>query len=362
MTLVGLLGPPDDEELRFLDRRLRHRGARTWSVDLADPAVHLTLDRTGVRCDGRALLDMDAAYVRRVLPRLPRPLRYDTPGGDESAAEWAHWRAPAAAALQRARARLVLALTALEQLARHRPVVNPPLTQELHRLKPWMLHRLRGAGLPLPETAAGTDPDALQALAGALSGRGAQTVAKPLAGIYKTVLRDERQAAAHPWSRRPALVQRRVQGATVRCYVLRGELLAAARIVHGGTVDSSVSQTGVASIPAPPPALREAAEGTARALGLAFCGMDLMEEVADERYLVVDCNLSPMFVAFGALTGCDVAGHLADLLIERARGGSDERPAVLDLVDDAKRLLAGDADLLRLVGGAASTSDPSEAP
>jgi glutathione synthase/RimK-type ligase-like ATP-grasp enzyme len=131
--------------------------------------------------------------------------------------------------------------------------------------------------------------------------------------------------------------------------VVDGQLLTAARIVHGGTVDSSESQTGIEVLDLPASA-RAIAEGTAAALDLAFCGMDLMRESGSGAWHVIDCNLSPMFVAYGRLSRVDVAGHLADLLLARAGHRPDARQAdVLDLVGEAKSLLADDPEIARLM-------------
>jgi D-alanine-D-alanine ligase-like ATP-grasp enzyme len=57
----------------------------------------------------------------------------------------------------------------------------------------------------------------------------------------------------------------------------------------------------------------------AQHLRLAWTGMDLIREKASGDYFILECNASAMFVGFSALTGCDVAGALAELLIELAR-------------------------------------------
>jgi hypothetical protein len=59
-----------------------------------------------------------------------------------------------------------------------------------------------------------------------------------------------------------------------------------------------------------------------------------------------------MFVNHGIMSRCDIAGHLAEHLIELgARGADYRRPRVLDMVDEAKELLAGDPELVRLLQG-----------
>jgi glutathione synthase/RimK-type ligase-like ATP-grasp enzyme len=351
MTVIGVIGPADDQEAKALVKRLEHRGVEPWLVDLGDfpRAMTVSLGSQGLTLDGRPLLDMDAAYLRRVGNGLPEHLRYDVAPFEGGGVAWGDLHEPSLAALRLERRLQTIRASVLEALARHRPVINPPRDQNLHRLKTAMLRRLDRAGLPLPGFAAGTGREALGDFARRQREGWTGLVAKPLAGIYKTKLWTEERWEAHRWGRRPALYQRYIRGDTVRCYLLEGRLISAARIVHAGTVDSSESQTGIDVLELEP-AARAVAEGTAEALGLAFCGMDLMLDGQRGDPFVIDCNLSPMFVNYGRMSGCDVAGHLAEALIARASHREERRPAVLDLVDEAKSLLTGDPELAALLG------------
>jgi glutathione synthase/RimK-type ligase-like ATP-grasp enzyme len=238
----------------------------------------------------------------------------------------------------------VLRNTIIQAVARRAPVINPPIPQNLHRQKPLLFSRLVRAGVPVPPFLCTSEPASAHAFAehGWRSWSG--VVDKPSAGIYKTTLWGDGSAKIHRWQTRPALLQRYIAGDTVRCYVLRDRVVAAARIVHGGTIDSSMSQTGIVPVELTSEQ-RSVAERTARALDLAFCGMDLMVEAAGNQTWLIDCNLSPMFVNFAKLSLVDVPGLLADALIEMAGEKVGDRPAVLDMVEEAKRLLASDARL-----------------
>ncbi|MFH2007486.1 MAG: hypothetical protein ABI333_12950 [bacterium] len=346
MTVVGLFGPADDPEVEALAARLENRGATPWVVDLTDvPArTRVSFADDGVRLDGRPLQDMDAAYLRRVGTRLPDSLRYlgEAPNGPG----WPALFESSVAALRAERAHIALRTAVVESLAAVRPVITPPGPQNLHRLKTHELDRLRAAGLPVPAFWAGSARESLERFAGAAAARWGGGVDKPLAGIYKTHLWTAVRAGAHPWGRRPALCQRYVAGDTIRCYVLAGRLLAAARIVHGGTVDSSMSQTGIEVLELPP-AGRRLAEQAAEALGLAFCGLDLQRDRHGELF-VIDCNVSPMFVNFSKLSRCDIAAHLAaHLIVLASERRPVPRPDVVDLVAGAKALLAGDPEIAR---------------
>jgi len=348
VTVVGLFGPADDAEVEALAARLENRGATPWVVDLTDlpSSTRFSFDSGGVRLNDRSLTDMDAAYLRLVGTRLPAPVSYL--GEVSVTQDWSAQYESSVAALRAERRNIALRTAVVQSLSAVRPVVSPPGPQNLHRLKTHELDRLRAAGLPVPAFQAGSAPEPLERFAGDAQQWGG-AVDKPLAGIYKTHLWTAERSRAHPWARRPALCQRYVAGDTIRCYVLAGRLLAAARIVHGGTVDSSSSQTGIEVIELPP-AGRRLASRVAQALGLSFCGMDLQRN-RDGELFVIDCNLSPMFVNFSKLSRCDIAGHLADHLITLASERRPvPRPDVVDLVADAKSLLSEDPEIARRLG------------
>ena len=350
MTTIGLFGPPHDQEVSALAQRLRHRGVEPWVVDLgAFPGeLKLCWDEAGPRVDGRPLLEMDAAYMRRMGSGLPDHLVYDEPAPELPAEQWRGLYRSSAEAMRAARENHSVRTAVVCQLARRRPVINPPHKQNLHRLKLQQLPLLRRAGLPVPEFSAGSASGELERAAGRLLRRFGAAVDKPLAGIYKTLPWSAELHAARPWEQRPALFQRLIGGDTVRCYVVGGRLLSAARIMHGDTVDSSMSQTGTEVLQLAPEAVA-VAQGAAQALALDFCGLDLLLEHDTHEVFLIDCNLAPMFVNYGRATRCDVAGRLADLLIHRAGGAARGRPAVLGLVDRAKDLLADDPELARLL-------------
>jgi glutathione synthase/RimK-type ligase-like ATP-grasp enzyme len=339
---VGIFGAPDDQEVRALAKRLADRGAEPWIVDLAAFPHTLRLAwRNGfLLLDGRDTREMASAYLRIVGRNLPAHAQYGEAGATTTDETWTGLYASTVAAFRRERANQALRNALLQKISRRCKVINPPVPQNLHRQKPLLFSRLARAGIPVPPFLATSDSRAAATFAQRAASDWIGAVDKPCAGIYKTLLWDSRRAPEHRWGTRPALVQRYIRGDTIRCYVLRFQAITAARIVHGGTVDSSMSQTGIELVQLTE-VQRGIAERTARALDLAFCGMDLMVDSSSGTTWVIDCNLSPMFVNFARLTLVDLPGLLADYLIELATGEqARQRPAVLDLVEDAKRMLA----------------------
>ncbi len=352
MLTIGLFGPSNDPEVCALAKRLEGRGVEPWIVDLAAFPQSCSISaRSGFEVDGRPLLEMDAAYLRRAGYNLRPELRYGEVGEPSSLEVWRGLYPQVVREMRAEHARHALRTAALRWLSTKRPVINPPDAQNLHRTKTFELERLRAAGLPVPRFAGGTDRAALRSFCQGAAQRGwSGVVTKPPAGIYKTYLVEDPSLRDHPFGRRPALLQRYISGDTVRCYAAGGSFLSAARIVHKGTVDSSMSQTGIEVIELSKRG-RALVERTARALELGFCGMDLMVDGRSGREYVIDCNISPMFVNYGYLSGCDVAGHLAEHLIERASDGpgSYERPAVADRVAEAKEAIGEDPALAALL-------------
>ncbi len=348
---IGVIGPPEDQEVKVLAERLAHRGAQPWVVDLGSfpRKLAISLSADDVLVEGRSLREMDVAYLRRIPAALPEHARgYESVIIDEPV-RWRQLYEPTVRVFEQERANQAMRTTVVQWLSQQRPVINPPRQQNLHRLKTWYVWLMRNRGIPVPETAVGSDRDALRRFAEQGTEQWGGVVDKPPAGIYKTHLYDAQRFSAHRWGQRPALYQRYVKGQTVRCYVLAGKLLSAAGIVHGGTVDSSLSQTGIEVLELAPTE-REMVEATATRLGLAFCGMDWQRDEKTGKGFVIDCNLSPLFVNYGKLSRCDIAGHIAEHLISLATGDADrQRPAVLDVVDEAKELLARDPEIAELL-------------
>lgn len=348
MTTIAVFGAGDDEEVRALSKRLAARGADTWVIDLAAYPVHLKMawGEDHWTLDGRSTEEIAAGYLRRVGRNLLPHASYAQQAPILEESQWAALYDASTEAMRAERAHQSTRNALVQSVARKCPVINPPQQQNLHRQKPLMFARLGRAGLPVPAWTAGNERRRMDAFAAKCGMDWQGAVHKPLAGIYKTLSWD--QALEHPWGARPALAQRTIRGDTIRCYVLAGRVLAAARIEHGGTVDSSESQTGIGPMTLTKEQ-RSIAEATSRALGLSFCGLDLMHDPISGDTWVIDCNLSPMFVNFSYLSGCDIAGHIADHLLSLAGHGGDRRAReVLGMVSEAKQVLADDAEMASL--------------
>jgi glutathione synthase/RimK-type ligase-like ATP-grasp enzyme len=199
-------------------------------------------------------------------------------------------------------------------------VINSPRAQEIHRTKVHQIFSLMHAGFPLPATVAGNDRDECARFV-ATQGGEERVVVKPLAGIHKTELLSERGLDA--WlASGPVILQRYVRGDTIRAYLVGGRLVGAGEILHADDrVDSSLEQRGVEPVVLPQDVAR-LGWAAATHLGLAWTGMDFIREAKTGDYFILECNAAAMFAGFSAITGCDVAGAIADYLLELVRASA----------------------------------------
>jgi len=305
---IGLLGHRGDPQLVRLATELRVRGASVLPFDLTDLPAHVACHWQGEELRfGELRLDrLGAVYARTA--HFPAPVA-------------ALGLAPADAErqLEAPRESGALMNAWLAELAARLPVVNPPEAHRYHRQKPFLYASLQRAGVPVPAFAVGSD---LAAAARFVAAQGEEAVLKPLMGgpVQLADFSLLRSLAAEI-DRRPFLLQRRVRGRSLRAYVVGGRVVAVAEMQHAAAVlDWREALAAIAPCTASP-ALAQACEHSAAALGLAFCALDLEEEGSGAAAVpwVIDVNPAPMFAAFEARSGLDVAGPLSDHLLQRAR-------------------------------------------
>ena len=317
--LIGLAGRVGDSEAAALAAALLERGAEPVPMELPlfprQRTIHDAAE--GAVIGGHEMVGLGAVFLRTTGYSSALP---DSEAPALAPEAWAKLY-PAVAAMpadQGESFRFKYAL--LEILGARIPVINPPRGQEVHRVKVWQVLSLARAGLPVPPTLATNDPDAARTFVAAHGGPD-QVVAKPLAGIYKTALLVNLDLDAM-LARGPVILQRYIQGDTIRTYIVNGRLVGAGRILHSGrSVDSSVEQQGVERVDLPAEVVAQG-WAAARHLGLAWTGMDFQRDARTGRCYVLECNASAMFASFSRQTGVDVPGALAELLLRLARPGA----------------------------------------
>ena len=314
---IGLAGQLGNQEVFALKEALEDRGAEPRLTELPlfpdRRALHESME--GGRIGNTDLADLDALFLRTTGVNSPLP------GENEGRPTAEQWRAlyPRFARFPGEQGEcFIFKYALLEILGRKIPVINPPLGQEVHRNKIAQLFSLRAAGLPVPPTIAGNDLERCAAFVKAQGGED-RVVLKPLAGIYKTCLLSE-VGLEKALEQGPVILQRYIRGDTIRAYIVGGKLAGAGRILYSGeSVDSSVGQSGVEAVSLPPEVVR-AGWAAANHLGLSWSGMDFMRAAEGGAHYILECNAAAMFAGFSRMTGFDVPGALAELLIGLARG------------------------------------------
>ncbi|HEY8491718.1 MAG TPA: ATP-grasp domain-containing protein [Dehalococcoidia bacterium] len=297
---VGVVGVPGEPHAAFVLERLAARGVRPLFIRTSPEASAPQL----VLEDGRARygdVDLDGVpvfYLRTLyvglLMREDEPDWYTEYAADrERQGAWVSW-------LRMAAARSLL--------------VNPAEANELHRLKPYQLHLLRDAGVPVPATLVTSDPEALRRF----WSRHREVIYKPVAGgALANLLREEdlTEDRLEALSLAPVLFQEYVPGRDLRVYTVGGEVVAAG-VIHGNGVDYRAGE-GRIDLVRPEPAAAELAVRAAAAAGCRFCAVD-MKQAPDGRTVVLECNPSPMFLGFDRKAGACVGERLVDYLVAKA--------------------------------------------
>ncbi len=137
------------------------------------------------------------------------------------------------------------------------------------------------------------------------------------AGVQLVPGYPELLAIEEKWLHIPHFYQRYVRAAAgrdVRVIVVGGRALAAMeRRAQTGEFRSNIELGGVGRAVPLTQALREAAESAAKALGLDYCGVDLMED--EKGVLLCEVNSNAFFEGFEEATGIDVAKAYAEHIL-----------------------------------------------
>lgn len=184
---------------------------------------------------------------------------------------------------------------------------------------------LRDAGLPVPDSLLGADPERLAAAA--MEALGLPIVVKQRrsrmgVGVILCDGRDHLEAVLDSLWRvgDEVLVQRFLDtgGASLRLVVVGERVVAAARFVAGvGEWRSNGARGGQAEGHRPTEIEVGLAVAAARALGLGICGVDLLP--AADGPVVCEVNPTPGFLYVEQATGVDVAAAVVEELLSRAR-------------------------------------------
>jgi ribosomal protein S6--L-glutamate ligase len=193
---------------------------------------------------------------------------------------------------------------------------NPPSAIRLGR-DHWETARvLSEAGVPVPPSLAGADPELLAAHAASCIGFPVvvkQRRSRMGVGVIRCATRDHLEAVLDSMWRvgDEVLVQRWLPSGetTVRLLVTGAEILTAARFsAADGDWRSNAARGGSVQAHHPTADERCLAVAAARAVGLGQCGVDLV--MSDDGPVVLEVNPTPGFLRLEEATGVDVARAL----------------------------------------------------
>jgi RimK family alpha-L-glutamate ligase len=194
---------------------------------------------------------------------------------------------------------------------------NPPAAIRIGRDHWQTVMTLSAAGVPVPRSMVGADPEALATAAGAL---GLPVVVKQRrsrmgVGVIRCSTADHLEAVLDSLWRLgdEVMVQRFADaGGSSRRLMMVGERLIAAACFDPapGEWRSNAARGGVVNAYEPTPREIEIALAAARAVGLGVCGVDVL--MTNTGPVVCEVNPTPGFVSLERATGVDVAKAIID--------------------------------------------------
>lgn len=195
---------------------------------------------------------------------------------------------------------------------------NPPAAIRMGRDHWATAVALTVAGLPVPPTLAGADPEALAAEAVRRLGLPAvvkQRRSRMGVGVIRCATRDHLEAVLDSLWRvgDEIVVQRWLAGGehSLRLMVIGGAVVAAARFSAAeGEWRSNSARGGSAEAHDASPDEKRLAVAAAAALGLGHCGVDLVN--GDAGPIILEINPTPGFLRLEEATGVDVARALVE--------------------------------------------------
>lgn len=181
-----------------------------------------------------------------------------------------------------------------------------------HQEKPRQLACIAHAGIPIPATYVGNDPQAIRQFCA----EHPRAIFKPVTGgdyaqlINHAHLSDEHLHSS--LSQAPVTLQAYIEGTNIRSYVI-GEQVFSAEIRSSAQDFRTDEDAELIPLTLPEPINRQA-KTVLTTLGLAWSGIDWRRTPSGE-YIFLEANPSPMFVNFERRTQLPIAKHLAQLLM-----------------------------------------------
>jgi len=301
MSAVLIVGSRQDPQVKRVQRAIRARGGRVSVLDAERFPEHAkcSLDNGVLRIGSKRIARPRSVYLRGMhahvsVKEFEQDLRVRPKG--------------VLAQIDEKLAFLTSAILTLE--SQGVPVVNGPWANAQHSNKPYQLALLQGAGLRVPEWTASNDPAHVRQFVS----KNKRVVYKPLAGgatVHAVEARDLSTERREALRYAPVLFQKRIDGVSVRAYVVGRNVVGAAEL-HSTELDYRRGEDAV--VPTKLSAEeRRMAVAAAKACGMQFAGVDFIR--GPRKPYLLESNPSPMFAVFEDKTGLAIADPLAAYLL-----------------------------------------------
>jgi len=309
MKKIGLIGEDRNDEIQAVGEELESLGATGIVIDLDCFPKRVNIhghDR--IYFGKHNLSEFDAFYVKYMSGYEAPELKLTKKKWIEHYVDYMDYMAEVADEVTGTR------LSILKTLAEYKPFVNKPGTTEWHRIKPFQLHTLERAGVPVPPFWYGNSSRGMKRFA-----REASRVVQlriNASGRHRVVTKVEDIEELVPdLKEKPVFLEKLICGPTYRVYVLGDEIIASARIYHT-KIDSGIEEgyRGLENVTLPEDVERFTIKAV-ETLGMVFSGVDLKYSDEEEKYYLLECNPTPDFVEFEIQSDIEISKLLAEYLI-----------------------------------------------
>ncbi|MBI2933711.1 MAG: ATP-grasp domain-containing protein [Planctomycetes bacterium] len=300
--MIGIIGSPRERQVRYMVHLLRGLRAEVTVIDSESfpEGQEISFDLDRIVVDGGPPRRFRSLYVRNLFSSPIAVSDHVTRKLDED------WHG--ASVMLREKMALLRGFINIVERAGGR-VANPNETVFTCD-KPFQLQWLKANGVPVPDTLVSNSPAAVVEFCR----RHARVIYKPVSGgattreVEPEDLMPERLARLKS---APVIFQEYVPGDNVRVYVVGGQIAAAGLIRTGDDLDFRRAEGEVELIRLPDK-VAEMCVTSARLCGLAFTGIDVKRD--GDRWVLLECNQSPLFVGFDRKSGARVGPSLARYL------------------------------------------------
>lgn len=192
-------------------------------------------------------------------------------------------------------------------------VFYPPGVQRYDEWKPLQLEQFAAAGVTIPDTVFTTDPERVREFVA----EHGEVVYKPIAESAWPNRLSESDIESAPLDRlanAPVQFQEYVDGDDVRAFFLDGEVVGASRYVTDEWTFKTEKQIDTAESVELREEVRRDVERAARVAPIRFGAADL--RVSEDEHALLEVNPGPRFAFHDAYGATDIAGVLADILVD----------------------------------------------